>query len=72
MTTMTMTVIATDEGTHGGPDTFRVMRREDGTMTLVCRSGSAITHEETVQWDGLGTLLAGLTKGRVRWLHEVT
>lgn len=65
-------VIATDEGTHGGPDTFRVTRLANGALELVCRNGESVTHREIVQPEGLGTKLSGLTRGRVRWLREAS
>ena len=67
-TTTTAKIIATDEGTHGGPDTFRVYARADRGLLLQQRHGDSVVSEEVVERVGLGARLAKITDGRVRWI----
>lgn len=40
-------LIATDEGTHGHPQTFRLYRLPDGKFQLVTYHGSSVIRNET-------------------------
>lgn len=63
------TIIATDEGTHSGPDSFRVYARADGSLLLQQRHGETVVSEETVERAGLGARLTKITDGYVRWIN---
>ena len=39
-------LVATDEGTHGGPDTTRVYRLADGRFRTVKRHGMAVVSDD--------------------------
>jgi hypothetical protein len=56
---------ATDEGTHGGPQTFRAYKQDDGTYSVLKYFGHGYIGRE----DGLSKSQVGKlpTKGRVRW-----